>query len=120
MLRLIKWLFFIAILGAIVLWVTGYKIHDKTIQEHLAPVLKSKVVNEGVKDLRSLVGEGLKAAGEAISEDVTDSEREEFEGLIKQEVKRGRPIEGESGQEALPPKFKSMKPSDDTNRRQTR
>ena len=110
--RLIKWLFFLAIIAGIVLAVTGYKIKGKTIQEHLAPVLKSRVVKEGVKDIRSIVGEGLKAAGEAISEDVTDSERNEFEGLIKQELKKGRPIEGSAGQEALPPSFKTMKPAE--------
>ncbi|MBT3182464.1 MAG: hypothetical protein HN337_08170 [Deltaproteobacteria bacterium] len=112
--RLIKWLIFLAIIAGIVLAVTGYKIKEKTIQEHLAPVLQHKMVKEGVKDIRSIVGEGLKAAGEAISEDVTDSERKQFEGLINQELKKGQPIEGADGQEALPPAFKTLKPTDKT------
>ncbi len=117
--RFIKWLIFLAIIAGIVLAVTGYKIKGKTIQEHLAPITESKVVKEGVKDIRSIVGEGLKAAGEAISEDVTDSERKEFEGLIKKELNKGTPIQGADGQEALPPSFKTLKPTDDSTDKMT-
>jgi len=110
MFRLIKWLVILAIIAAVVLAITGYKIRGKTIQEHARPVMKSKIVKEGIRDMRSLVGEGLKAAGEAISEDVTDSERRELEGMLREELKKGTPIEGAENQEALPPKFRSMKP----------
>lgn len=112
--RFIKWLFFLAVVAAIALAITGYKIGGKTIQEHMGPVLKSKLVQEGIRDIRSLVGEGLKAAGEAISEDITDSERKELEGLLHKELSKGRPIEDAKGQEALPPAFKSTKPTTET------
>ncbi|MFH0799311.1 MAG: hypothetical protein V2A66_03920 [Pseudomonadota bacterium] len=99
---LIKWLFIIAIIGGAVLWYTGYKIEGKTIQEHLKPVLEKKTVKEGIHDLRSIVGEGLKAAGEAVSEDVTDSERKQLDNVVRQELDKGKPIAGVPGQMALP------------------
>lgn len=101
--RLIKWLIFLAIIGGIVLWFTGWKVGGKTIQEHLAPVLENKVVKEGIKDVRSLVGEGLKAAGEAISEDVTDEERKELDRVLKKELEAGKPVSIPRGQKALKP-----------------
>lgn len=108
--RFIKWLFFIGIIAVIVLAITGYKIRGKTIQEYLGPMAKSKVVTEAIRDIRSLVGEGLKAAGEAISEDVTESERRQLEGLLREELKKGTPIEGAPGQEALPPGVRAVVP----------
>ena len=101
---LIKWLIFLSIVAIIALAITGYKIRGKTIEEHFEPVLKSEVVKEGIRDIRSLVGEGLKAAGEAISEDVTDDERKQLDRLVKEELMRGKPIEMAPGQKALPPK----------------
>ena len=105
--RLIKWLFFLAIIGAIILAITGKKIGGKTIEEHLEPILGNKVVKEGIRDVRSLVGEGLKAAGEAISEDVTDDERKQLDDMVKKELEGGKPIEMVPGQSALPPKMNS-------------
>ena len=100
---IIKWLFIIGIIGGAILWFTGIKLGGKTIQEHTKPVLESPMVKEGIKDVRQLVGEGLKAAGEAISEDITDSEKKQLDDLVKQEMMKGKPIEGVPGQQALPP-----------------
>lgn len=115
--RLIKWLFVLAIIGGIVLAITGYKIRGKTIEGHLGPIFEKKLVKEGISDIRAIVGEGLKAAGEAISEDVTDSERKQLDDLVKRELEKGKPIEGAPGQKALPPVPRSgdaqpAKPSD--------
>jgi len=119
--RFIKWLVFLAILAAAFLAITGYKIGGKTIQEHFRPFTESKAVKEGVRDIRSLVGEGLKAAGEAISEDVTDEEREQLNNLVRQELKKGKPIEGTEGQVALPPKIRrSLQEHGITVREQTK
>jgi len=104
MFKLIKWLLFIAIVAGIVLWITGYKVGGKTIQEHLKPVTETPMVKDAVRDIRSLLGEGLKAAGEAISEDITDSERKQLENVLKDELNKGTKIDGAPGQEALPPK----------------
>jgi hypothetical protein len=104
MFRLIKWLIIIAIIAGVAMWVTDYKLKGKTIGEWVAPVTESKMVKTGIRDVRSIVGEGLKAAGEAISEDITDDERGELEGLLKKEISKGSsPIEGAENQEALPP-----------------
>lgn len=101
--RLIKWLFFLSIIAIVVLWFTGWKVRGKTIQEHAKPILEKKIVKEGIKDIRSLVGEGLKAAGEAIGDDVTDDEREQLNDVLKKELRKGKPVEMPSGQSALPP-----------------
>lgn len=100
---IIKWFFLIAIIGGVILWFTGVKINGKTIQEHAKPVLETPMVKEGIHDIRQIVGEGLKAAGEAVSEDVTDTERKQLDNLVKQEMMTGKPIEGAPGQQALPP-----------------
>ena len=100
---IIKWIILLAIVGGGILWFTGVKINGKTIQEHAKPVLETPMVKEGIHDIRQLVGEGLKTAGEAISEDVTDTERKQLDDLVKQEMMKGKPIEGMPGQQALPP-----------------
>lgn len=105
--RLIKWIVFLAIISGVALWITGYKVRGKTIQEHLKPVLEDKAVKESIRDLRSIVGEGLKAAGEAVSEDVTDNERKQLDEMVKNELMSGKPIEGAPSQEALPPEIKT-------------
>lgn len=103
MFKLIKWLFFLAIIASVVLWFTGWKIQGKTLQEHLKPYLESKTVKEGIHDVRSIVGEGLKAAGEAVSEDVTTDEKKQLNDLVKKEMMEGKPVEIAPGQQALPP-----------------
>ncbi len=103
MFKLIKWLIFLAIVGAIVLFITGWKIRGKTLEEHLKPYTESKMFQEGVHDIRAIVGEGLKAAGEAISEDVTPDERKQLDDMVKKEMMEGKPVEMAPGQQALPP-----------------
>jgi|GEM_PF-1224204 len=104
--KLIKWLFFLGIIAVIALAITGKKIRGKTIEEHLGPILQSKVVKEGIKDIRSIVGEGLKAAGEAISEDVTDDERKQLDDVLRKELRTGQPVQMPPNQQALTPDVK--------------
>ena len=104
--RLIKWLFMLAIIAVILLAITGRRIAGRTIQEHIRVFAQSEVVKEGIRDIRALVGEGLKAAGEFISEDVTEKEREQLNRLVREELDKGRPIEGSPGQKALPPRIR--------------
>lgn len=101
MFRAIKWLIVIALIVFIVLWATGYKIGGKTVSDYIKGVVGAKVYDESVKDIRSLVGEAIKAVGEAVSPEVTPEEREELEKVIKDELKKGS--EGEPAQKALPP-----------------
>lgn len=105
--RLIKWLFFLAIVGALVMYFTGWKLGGKTIQEHLKPILEKKEVKEGIKDVRSILGEGLKAAGEAISEDVTDEEKKQLDDVVKDELQKGKPVTMPPGQKSLSPSTNS-------------
>ena len=100
---IIKWLFLIVIVGGAILWFTGTKIGGKTVKEWAQPVLEKPMVKEGLHDVRQIVGEGLKAAGEAVSEDVTDSEKKQLDNLVKQELEKGKPIAGAPGQQALSP-----------------
>jgi len=104
--RLIKWLFFLAVAVGILLAITGHKIAGRTVQEHIRVLWRSEVAREGVRDIRALVGEGLKAAGEFIAEDVTEKEREQLNQLVREELDKGRPIEGSPDQEALPPRIR--------------
>ena len=61
------------------------------------------MVKEGIHDIRAILGEGLKAAGEAVSEDVTDDERKQLDDLVRKELERGEPVEMPENQQALPP-----------------
>lgn len=108
--RLIKWVVLLAIIAGVALWITGYKVKGKTIQEHLKPILEDKALKESVRDIRSIVGEGLKAAGEAISEDVTEDEKKQLDDVLKKELMLGKPIEGTPGQQALPPETRPAFP----------
>lgn len=101
--RLIKWTVILVVVGGGVLWLTDYKWRGKTVKEHLKPFAESGLVKEGLRDIRSLLGEGLKTAGEMISEDVTDSERRQLEDVLRKELNTGKAIEGAPGQKALPP-----------------
>jgi hypothetical protein len=104
--KLIKWLFFLGIIAVIALAITGKKIRGKTVEEHLGPILQSKVVKEGIKDIRSILGEGLKAAGEAITEDVTDEERKQLDDIVRKELSTGQPVQMPPNQQALTPDIK--------------
>ncbi len=86
--KLIKWLFFLSVIALIVLWVSGYKIAGKNISEHVKGIIGAKTYHEGVKDIRSLVGEAIKAVGDAISPEVTPEEQKELENVIKKELEK--------------------------------
>lgn len=101
MLKAIKWLIIIALIVFIVLWATGYKVGGKTVSDYIKGVVGAKTYDESVKDMRSLVGEAIKAVGEAVSPEVTPEERKELEKVIKNELKQGS--EGEPKQKTLSP-----------------
>jgi len=90
MFKAIKWLFFIVLIAIIVLWATGYKIRGKTVSDYARGIVGAKTYDEGMKDMRSLVGEAIKAVGEAVSPEPTKEEKEELEGVIKKELE-GQP-----------------------------
>lgn len=81
--KLIKWLILIAIIGAVVLWFTDVKIRGKSFKNRYHDFKKTELYQEGVKDIRAIVGEALKALGEEVSGEVTDDERVELENMIK-------------------------------------
>lgn len=85
--KLIKWLFLIIIVALIVLWFTDVKIRGKSLKDRYNEFKQTSLYQEGVKDMRSIVGEALKALGEEISGEVTDEERKQLEDLIKKEMK---------------------------------
>ena len=77
--KLIKWIFFLAVVLAIVLYFLDVKLGNKSFRQYVREIKGS----EEVKDIRSIVGEALKALGDQISGDVTDKERKELEDIIK-------------------------------------
>jgi len=104
--KLIKWLFLLAIIAIIALAVTDRKIGGKTIQEHFKAVLGANTYEEGVKDIRSLVGEAIKAVGEAVSPEATPEERKELENVIQKELQGSgtNPQQAQPAQPAAPVK----------------
>ena len=103
--KLFKWLVFIIIVAVIVLWVTGYKIGGRTIQDYARGIVGAKNYDEGVKDIRSLVGEAVKAVGDAISPEPTQEEKQELEGVIKKELEGAEAAKPETAKQvpAAPP-----------------
>ena len=91
---LIKWLVFIVIITLIFLAVTGQKIGGKTVTDYIKGIVGAKTYDEGVKDMRSLVGEAVKAVGDAISPEPTSAERKELENVIQKELQVPPPTEG--------------------------
>lgn len=92
--KLIKWLVFIVIVAIIFLAVTGQKIGGKTVTDYIKGIVGAKTYDEGVKDMRSLVGEAVKAVGEAISPEPTADERKELENVIQKELQTPPATEG--------------------------
>ena len=86
MFKLIKWLILIAIVTGLVLWFTDLKVKGMTLKERADEFKKTTLYQEGIKDMRALVGESFKAIGTEISGEVTDEERKELEGLIKKNM----------------------------------
>lgn len=107
MFKLIKWLFLIAIVAAIVLWFTGIEVGGKSLKDRYGDFKQTTLYKEGVKDIRVILGEALKALGEEVSGEVTDDERQELEKLIKQQMDTGSTTKPEGNktwqQETLKP-----------------
>ena len=95
MLKLIKWLILIAIIGAVALWFTDVKVRGRTLKDRVQEFQKTQLYQEGVKDIRAIVGEALKALGEEVSGEVTDDERKELEGVIKNAMDQEGTTSGE-------------------------
>lgn len=102
MFKLIKWLIILAIVAIIVLWVTGYKIRGKTMSDYARGIVGAKAYDEGVKDMRSLVGEAIKAVGEAVSPEPTQDEKKELEDVIKKEMEGPQPATPQAAVPAKP------------------
>lgn len=105
--RLIKIIVYTVIIVGAVLTFTGYTIDGKTVPHYLQSLLSTKGMGEGVKDIRVLVGEAVKAVGAEISpQELTEEERKKLDDLVKQEMKEGKPVEEKPDQKALPPEKK--------------
>ncbi|MFH1874535.1 MAG: hypothetical protein ABH859_05045 [Pseudomonadota bacterium] len=94
MFKLIKWILILIILAIIVAAVTGYKIKGKTVTDHFRQIVGAQTFDEGLKDIRSLAGEAIKAAGDAISpnaNEATEDEKKQLENIIKGELKQEAP-----------------------------
>lgn len=85
--KLIKWLILIAIIAGVFMWFTDFQVGGRTLKDRYNEFKKNPLYQEGVKDMRSIVGESLKALGEEVSGEVTDDERKELEGVIKDNMR---------------------------------
>ncbi|MBI4126465.1 MAG: hypothetical protein HY465_03130 [Deltaproteobacteria bacterium] len=105
--RLIKTFVYTAIVIGVVLTFTGYKIDGKTVPQYLQGLFSAKGMGEGVKDIRVLVGEAIKAVGAEIApQELTEEEQKKLDELVKREIEKGKPVEGKPDQKALPPEKK--------------
>ena len=91
MFRLLKWVSFLGLITLSVLAFTGQKIAGKTVGEHFLSLLGQPRVKESFKDVRTLVGEALKAVGAELSDEMTDDEKKQLDGLVKKEMEKGTP-----------------------------
>ena len=85
MFKLLKYIIILGIVGAIFLAFTDKKVGGKTVREHFDFITKSQTAKDMAKDVRVLVGESMKAVGEAISEDIPESDKKELENIIQKE-----------------------------------
>ena len=102
MFKLIKWLILIAIIGGVVLWFTDIQVRGKTLKQRADEFKKTQLYTEGVKDIRAIVGEALKALGEEVSGEVTDEERKELENVIKNAMDPSGTTSGDTQEEETP------------------
>jgi hypothetical protein len=107
--KLIKWLILIAIVGALVLWFTDIKVRGKTLKERTEEFKKTQLYQEGIQDIRAIVGEALKALGEEVSGEVTDDERKELENVIKSNMDQGGTTSGAPEGKTIPGGAKTWK-----------
>lgn len=84
--KLIKWLILIGIIVGVILWFTDFRVGGKSLKERVEEFKQTPLYQDGIKDVRSIVGEALKALGEEISGEVTDDEREQLNNLIKENI----------------------------------
>jgi len=112
--KLIKLLILMAIIVGVVLWFTDIQVRGRTLKERVNEFKKTELYQEGIKDIRAIVGESLKALGEEISGEVTDDERKQLEGVIKQEMAPGStttPTEGQQQWQQQPLKALPARPA---------
>lgn len=110
--KLIKWLILMAIVAAVILWFTDIKIRGRSLKERYNEFKQSELYREGIKDVRSIIGESLKALGEEISGEITDEERAELEKVIKEEMVPGtKPTEGQKQWQQEPLKALPARPA---------
>jgi hypothetical protein len=107
--KLIKWLILIAIVGGLILWFTDVKVRGRTLKERADEFKKTQLYQEGVKDIRAIVGEALKALGEEVSGEVTDDERKELENVIKSNMDHGGASNGAPQGKTIPEGAKTWK-----------
>ena len=86
MFKLIKYLIILGIIVVAFFAITNRKIDGKTVGEHAKFITQSKFYRETIKDIRTIIGESMKAVGEAISEDITEDDAKELQKVIKENI----------------------------------
>lgn len=96
MFSLLRKLIFLAILVIAVMWYFKIPFKGKTVQDHYHDFIAREDVQETIKDIRSLLGESVKAVGTEIAppqENVTDKEKQQLENVLKEEMKENKKIQ---------------------------
>ncbi len=85
--RFIKNIVLLAMVVAATLYVANYKVGGKTVQEHVTEAYNSGLIAEGVKDLKTWVGDIFKTGQKVAKDNITEKDRAALENLIKNELK---------------------------------
>lgn len=99
MFSLLRKLIFLALIAAAVMWYFKIPFKGKTLPEYYHGFTDRQDIKEAVKDLRSLLGESIKAMGTEITpEHVTEEDKKELNEVLEKEIKHGEPVEAENKQ----------------------
>lgn len=90
-LRGLKKLIYLAILGVLVYLAAHYPMHGKPLYQAARDTIGTKGFGETLKDLRQLFGGFLKSVGEELQENVSEQDQKALQNVIEKELKKENP-----------------------------
>lgn len=87
-LRGLKKLIYLAILGVLVYLAAHYPVKGKPLYQVARNTVGVKGFGETLKDLRQLFGGILKSVGEEMQEDVSEQDQKALQNVIEKELKK--------------------------------
>ena len=66
-----------------------YNYKGRPVKQHVQEFLKSEMYQEGIKDIRMLVGGFLETVGEEIQEDVREGDKKKLDRVVQEKINQG-------------------------------